>query len=48
MTLEEAQALILRAVENPQAPVSAHDLVQALAIVMVRNRLLGFLAPEEE
>ena len=47
MTYEEAQTLILRAVENPLQPVSAHDLVQAIAIVLVQNGLLGFVAPTE-
>lgn len=40
MTIDEARALIERAVENPTFPVAAHDLVMAVATVLVRNGML--------
>lgn len=41
MDLNEAQDLILRAVENPKADVPPDQLALATAIVLVRNELLG-------
>lgn len=46
-TLQQAQDIVLRVVENPQAAVSIEDLALAVATILVRNELLAFTPPTQ-